>query len=55
MRHTMDVTPQAERRLDIESTRLYGPSATLSDVSETWRPLRSWAAVHLRARRHEMS
>lgn len=57
--NTVDVLPRAERRLDAEITHLYGPGATLADVSDTWRPFRSWAAVHLRARRgermHEMS
>jgi DNA-3-methyladenine glycosylase II len=57
--NSTDVLPHAERRLDQEITHLYGSNATLSGVSETWRPFRSWAAVHLRAlregRMHEMS
>jgi DNA-3-methyladenine glycosylase II len=57
--NTVDVLPCAERRLDAEITHLYGPGATLADVSDTWPPFRSWAAVHLRAlrgeRMHEMS
>lgn len=57
--NTVDVLPRAERRLDAEITHLYGLGATLSDVSDSWRPFRSWAAVYLRARRgermHEMS
>ncbi len=57
--NTVDVLPRAERRLDDEINHLYGPDATLADVSDTWRPFRSWASVYLRARRgermHEMS
>lgn len=57
--NSTDILPRAERRLDQEITHLYGPDATLSEVSEAWRPFRSWAAVHLRAlregRMHEMS
>lgn len=57
--NTVDVLPRAERRLDAEIPHLYGPGAALADVSDTWRPFRSWAAVYLRARRgermHEMS
>lgn len=57
--NTVDVLPRAERRLDAEINHLYGPDVTLADVSDAWRPFRSWAAVYLRARRgrrmHEMS
>lgn len=57
--NAVDVLPRAEHRLDAEITYLYGPDATLAEVSEVWRPFRSWAAVYLRARRgtrmHEMS
>lgn len=57
--NTVDVLPRAERRLDAEINHLYGPGTTLADVSDAWRPFRSWAAVHLRAlrgeRMHEMS
>lgn len=51
--NTVDVLPRAERRLDAEIDHLYGPDATLADVSDPWRPFRSWAAVYLRARRGE--
>lgn len=48
-----DVLPRAERRLDEEIARLYGPEAVVGDIAEDWRPFRSWAAVHLRALREE--
>lgn len=44
-----DAVPHHERRLDGEIVRRYGPSHTLAQVSEPWRPFRTWAAVHLRA------
>jgi DNA-3-methyladenine glycosylase II len=54
-----DVIPRHERRLDAEITERYGPDSTLPDVSEAWRPFRTWAVVHLRAlreqRTHEIS
>jgi DNA-3-methyladenine glycosylase II len=31
----------------------YGPGRTLAEVSEAWRPYRTWAAVHLRALREQ--
>lgn len=46
-----DLVPQHERRLDDEIRERYGRDATLADVSEAWRPFRTWAAVHLRALR----
>jgi hypothetical protein len=54
-----DALPRHERRLEAEVAEQYGPDRRLADVSEAWRPYRTWAAVHLRARReqrtHEMS
>jgi DNA-3-methyladenine glycosylase II len=54
-----DVVPRHERRLDAEITERYGPDSALAQLSETWRPLRTWAVVHLRAlreqRTHEIS
>jgi DNA-3-methyladenine glycosylase II len=54
-----DVIPRHERRLDAEITERYGPASTLPQVSEAWRPFRTWAVVHLRAlreqRTHEIS
>lgn len=46
-----DVLPWHERRLEAEVVERYGSDRTLADVSEAWRPFRSWAAVHLRALR----
>jgi DNA-3-methyladenine glycosylase II len=46
-----DGLPAHERRLDAEITERYGPGRTLSEVSQAWRPFRTWAAVYLRALR----
>ncbi len=46
-----DVSPQHERRLEAEVVERYGPGHTVAEVSEAWRPFRSWAAVYLRALR----
>ncbi len=48
-----DALPHHERRLDAEIAERYGPGRTLADVSQTWRPYRTWAAVHLRALREQ--
>jgi DNA-3-methyladenine glycosylase II len=48
-----DALPHHERRLDAEIAEQYGPGRTLADVSQTWRPYRTWAAVHLRALREQ--
>jgi DNA-3-methyladenine glycosylase II len=48
-----DALPQHERRLDAEIAERYGPGRTLADVSQAWRPYRTWAAVHLRALREQ--
>ena len=48
-----DVLPHHERRLDAEIAERYGPDRTLADVSQAWRPYRTWAAVHLRALREQ--
>jgi DNA-3-methyladenine glycosylase II len=45
-----DALPRHERRLDAEIAERYGPGRTLADVSQAWRPCRTWAAVHLRRR-----
>jgi DNA-3-methyladenine glycosylase II len=54
-----DALPRHERRLEAEVVERYGPARTLAEVSEAWRPFRTWAAVHLRAlreqRTHEIS
>jgi DNA-3-methyladenine glycosylase II len=46
-----DAVPRNEPRLAAEVTERYGPGRTLDDVSDAWRPFRTWAAVHLRALR----
>jgi DNA-3-methyladenine glycosylase II len=46
-----DGLPRNERRLTAEVAERYGPGRTLDDVSDGWRPFRTWAAVHLRALR----
>jgi DNA-3-methyladenine glycosylase II len=54
-----DALPRHERRLDAEIAERYGPDCDLAEVSQAWRPFRTWAAVHLRALRerrlHEIS
>ena len=48
-----DGLPRHEPRLDAEITERYGPGHTLDEVSQAWRPYRTWAAVHLRAPREQ--
>jgi DNA-3-methyladenine glycosylase II len=48
-----NVLPIRERRLAAEVAEHYGPGYSLAEVSEAWRPFRTWAAVHLRALREE--
>jgi DNA-3-methyladenine glycosylase II len=48
-----DALPRNERRLEAEVAERYGSSASLEAVADTWRPFRSWAAVHLRVLREE--
>ena len=48
-----DALARHERRLDAEIAERYGPGRTLAEVSEAWRPYRTWAAVHLRALREQ--
>jgi DNA-3-methyladenine glycosylase II len=48
-----DALPQHERRLHAEVAEQYGTGRTLSELSEAWRPYRTWAAVHLRALREQ--
>jgi len=48
-----DALPRHERRLDAEITERYGPGHTLTEISQAWRPYRTWAAVHLRALREQ--
>ncbi|SNY67178.1 DNA-3-methyladenine glycosylase family protein [Paractinoplanes atraurantiacus] len=44
-----DAVPHHEPRFQAELTRHYGSTATRDQVSEAWRPYRTWAAFHLRA------
>ena len=46
-----DALPRHERRLDAEITERYGPSHTLAEISQGWRPYRTWAAFLLRTLR----
>lgn len=46
-----DAAPLHERRLDDEVRHRYG--RPLAEVSQDWRPFRTWAAVHLRTLREE--
>ena len=48
-----DALPRHEPRLDAEIPERYGPGHTLAEVSQAWRPYRTWAAVHLRALREQ--
>lgn len=54
-----DALPRHERRLEAEVIEQYGAGSTLTEVSDAWRPFRTWATVHLRAlreqRTHEIS
>ena len=46
-----DGLPHNEKRLDAEVREKYGKS--IAEVSDVWRPFRTWAAVHLRALREQ--
>lgn len=46
-----DVLPRRERRLEVEIVERYGTDRTPAEVSEAWRPFRTWAAVHQRTAR----
>ena len=48
-----DAVPRHERRLDAEIAERYGPGRALAEVSEAWRPYRTWAAVCLRVLREQ--
>jgi len=48
-----DVLPRHERRLDEEITERYGADRRLADITQAWRPFRTWATVHLRALREQ--
>ena len=46
-----DVLPRNEGKLSDEVAKRYGDDRSIDEISETWKPFRSWAAVHLRALR----
>ncbi len=48
-----DALPSHERRLDAEIAERYGQGRALAEVAEAWRPLRTWACVHLRSLREQ--
>jgi DNA-3-methyladenine glycosylase II len=48
-----DALPSHERRLEAEVVERYGSGHSLAEVSEAWRPLRTWACVHLRSLREQ--
>lgn len=48
-----DALPQHESRLHAEISERYGAGHTLAEVAQSWRPYRTWAAVHLRALREQ--
>ncbi|MEU0787066.1 DNA-3-methyladenine glycosylase 2 family protein [Streptomyces sp. NPDC006173] len=48
-----DVLPTQERRLTAEIEEQYGPGREPAAIAENWRPLRTWAALHLRVLRAE--
>jgi DNA-3-methyladenine glycosylase II len=46
-----DVLPNNEAQLSAEITELYESDGTVEQITDAWRPYRSWASVHLRALR----
>jgi DNA-3-methyladenine glycosylase II len=48
-----DGVPSHEHRLEAEVAEQYGPGRSLAEVSQAWRPYRTWAAVYLRALREQ--
>jgi DNA-3-methyladenine glycosylase II len=48
-----DALPHHERRLNAEIAERYGTGRSLPELSQAWRPYRTWAAVHLRALREQ--
>jgi DNA-3-methyladenine glycosylase II len=51
--NTPDALPSHDHRLGAEVAEWYGTGHTLAEVSDAWRPYRTWAAVHLRALREQ--
>lgn len=50
-----DAVPRNERRLNDEIAQRYGPDHPMAEVSQAWRPFRTWAAFHLRTLREQRS
>ncbi len=48
-----DALPHHERRLEAEIAEQYGTGRSLAEISQAWRPYRTWAAVHLRVLREQ--
>lgn len=48
-----DVLPHHERRLNAKISEHYGADRSPADVSQAWRPYRTWAAVHVRSIREQ--
>ena len=48
-----DALPHHEKQLAAEVSEQYGHGRPLADIASTWRPFRTWAAVHLRALREQ--
>jgi len=48
-----DVLPTNEKRLNSEIALRYGADRSIAEITEKWRPFRSWASVNLRALRAE--
>ncbi|SKA97364.1 DNA-3-methyladenine glycosylase II [Agreia bicolorata] len=46
-----DLLPRNEGRLNDEIVKRYGTYRSLEEITEAWKPFRSWASVHLRALR----
>ena len=46
-----DVLPRNESHSSDEIAKRYGAERSVDEITEAWKPFRSWAAVHLRALR----
>jgi DNA-3-methyladenine glycosylase II len=49
--NAQDAVPRHDRRLNSELSEQYGAERALEDITNAWRPFRTWAAVYLRAAR----
>lgn len=48
-----DVVPRHEQRFTDEIAEQYGADQHVGEITEAWRPYRTWAAVHLRTLREQ--